>query len=325
MTQKLSWRRTGAAFSASLLLAAAAHAQVSWPQRAITVVVPFGTGSGSDLGSRILAKDLAQELGVTVVVDNKPGANGAIGAKTVAKAAPDGYTLLVGSGTTNAVNYAYFGPRLGYKPEAFKAVGGMGFSALSLYVSTDAPWQSLADLVAAAKKQPGTFSCGSGNSVTQVACAVFKKRAGIDSVNAPYKSNSQSLTDLAGGQLSYAFSDASAAQILVDGKRVRPLAVAAEKRAEAMPDVPTFAEQGFDDFVFTGWTAVFAPAGTPGPIVNKLNEMVRRSNNGAEATALRKHSGSGLLDFDTAAAQQYVDAEVRRWTAYVKDANVKVE
>ena len=179
--------------------------------------------------------------------------------------------------------------------------------------------------MAAAKKTPGKFSCGSGNTVTQVACAVLKKRAGIDAVNAPYKSNPQSLTDLAGGQLTYAFSDASAAQTLVDGKKVRTLALATEKRATAAPNVATFGEQGVADFVFTGWTAVLAPAGTPAPVVEKLNGFIRRANQSPAAVELRAQSGSSLLDFDVAATKRFVDGEVTRWSRYVKDADVKPE
>ena len=328
MTSISPLARAAACAVAALALGTAAQAQDAWPSKTITLVVPFGPGSGTDLGTRILAKELATHLGVAVIVDNKPGANGAIGAQAVAKAAPDGHTLLVGSGTTNAVNYAFFPSKLGYKPESFVTVAGMGSSPIGLYVPANSPWNNLADLVAAAKKTPGKFSCGSGNTVTQVACAVLKKRAGIDAVNAPYKSNPQSLTDLAGGQLTYAFSDASAAQTLVDGKKVRTLALATEKRATAAPNVATFGEQGVADFVFTGWTAVFAaeaPTRPTAPVVEKLNGFIRRANQSPAAVELRAQSGSSLLDFDVAATKRFVDGEVTRWSRYVKDADVKPE
>lgn len=324
MTPVSPWARAAAA-AAGLLLGVAAQAQQTWPTRPITLVVPFGPGSGTDLGTRILSKELSGYLGVPVVVDNKPGANGAIGAQAVAKAAPDGHTLLVGSGTTNAVNYAFFPSKLGYKPESFVAVAGMGSSPIAMYVTAGAPWKTLQDLTADAKKKPGQFSCGSGNTVTQVACAVLKKRTGIDAVNAPYKSNPQALTDLAGGLLTYAFSDASAAQTLIEGKKVRALAVAAPKRPAATPNLATFGEQGVADFEFTGWTAVFAPAGTPAPVIEKLNTLIRRANQSPESVGLRKQSGSSLLDFDVAGTQRFVDGEVTRWSRYVKDADVKPE
>lgn len=318
-------RATAFTSAALLLTGVAAQAQDAWPARTITLVVPFGPGSGTDIGTRVLSKELSSQLGVPVIVDNKPGANGAIGAQAVAKAAPDGYTLLVGSGTTNAVNYAYFPGKLGYKPDSFVAIAGVGISPIAMYVATDAPWQSLGELAAAARKTPGKFSCGSGNTVTQVACAVFKQRAGIDAVNAPYKSNPQSLTDVIGGQLTYAFSDASAAQTLIDGKKLRVLAAASDKRTAAAPNVATFAEQGFADFVFSGWTAVFAPTGTPAAVIEKLNALIRRANQSPESVSLRAHSGSSVLDFDVAQAQRFVDGEVTRWGRYVKDANVKPE
>jgi tripartite-type tricarboxylate transporter receptor subunit TctC len=125
--------------------------------------------------------------------------------------------------------------------------------------------------------------------------------------------------------VTYAFSDASAAQTLVDGKRVRALAVATDKRPATAPNVATFGEQGFADFVFTGWTAVFAPAGTPAPVVERLNALIRRANQAPAAVEMRAHSGSSLLDFDVAAAKRFVDSEVARWSRYVKDADVKPE
>ncbi|MFT4194241.1 Bug family tripartite tricarboxylate transporter substrate binding protein [Ottowia sp.] len=325
MTRIPPLARTAAFIGIALLLATGAQAQQPWPARPITLVVPFGPGSGTDIGTRLLSKELSGVLGVPVIVDNKPGANGAIGAQAVAKAAPDGHTLLVGSATTNALNYAFFPSKLNYKPESFVAVSGMGSSPIGLYVGADAPWGGLADLVAASKKNPGKFSCGSGNTVTQVACAVLRKRTGIDAVNAPYKSNPQALADVAGGQVTYAFSDASAAQTLVDGKKIRALAMAAEKRAAAAPNVATFGEQGVADFEFTGWTAVFAPAGTPAPVVEKLNALIRRANQSPEAAHLRAQSGSSVLDFDVATAKRFVDGEVARWGRYVKDADVKPE
>lgn len=313
------------AFAATLLLGVAAQAQPAWPAKPVTLIVPFGPGSGTDIGTRILGKNLSQDLGVPVIVENKPGANGAIGAQAAAKAAPDGYTLLIGSATTNAVNFAFFPSKLGYTPDALIAVAGQGSSPVVLYVAADAPWKNLGELVAAARGTPGQFSCGSGNTVTQVACAVFKKRANIDAVNAPYKSNPQSLTDVAGGLLSYAFSDLSAAQNLVDGKKIRPLAVAASTRVANAADIGTFGEQGFSDFEFTAWTAVFAPAGTPAPVVEKLNALIHRSNQPPEVAQMRARSGSSALDFDVTQAQRFVDAEVARWSQYVKDADVKPE
>jgi len=319
-------------FLRALLAAAAAAtavpavlAQDSYPSRPITMVVPFAAGSGTDIGTRILAKDLTALLGATVIVENKPGANGAIAAQAAARAKPDGYTLLVGSATTNAANFAFFPGKLGYEPASFDIVSGLGGSAISLYVAAGSPWKSIADLVADAKRQPGKFNCGSGNAVTQVACEVFRKQAGIEAVNVPYKSNPQSLTDVVGGQVSFAFADASVAQVFLEGKRLRAIGVAAAQRNPVTPEAATFKEQGFADFEITAWTAVFAPAGTPAAIVEKLNAAIRKSADSPESVASRTRSGSFAINLDVAEARRFAANEVARWARYVKDSGVKPE
>lgn len=307
------------------LAATGVGAQEAYPSRPITLVVPFAAGSGADIGARLLAKDLTDALGATVVVDNKPGANGAIGAQVVARAKPDGYTLMLGSATTNAANYAFFPGKLGYDAASFDIVGGIGASPISLYVAANAPWRSVAELVADAKRQPGKFSCGSGNAVTQVACEVFRKQAGIEAVNVPYKSNPQSLTDVVGGQVSYAFADAAVSQVFLEGKKLRAIGVAAAQRNAVTPEAATFKEQGFADFEITAWTAVFAPAGTPAPIIEKLNALIRKSTDSPESVQSRARSGSVAMPFNVAEAKRFVSGEVTRWARYVKDSGVKPE
>jgi tripartite-type tricarboxylate transporter receptor subunit TctC len=313
------------AAAAAATLTPAIQAQEAYPSRPITMVVPFAAGSGTDIGTRILAKDLTALLGATVIVENKPGANGAIAAQAAARAKPDGYTLLVGSATTNAANFAFFPGKLGYEPTSFDIVSGLGGSAISLYVAANSPWKTIAELVADAKRQPGKFNCGSGNAVTQVACEVFRKQAGIDAVNVPYKSNPQSLTDVVGGQVSFAFADASVAQVFLEGKRLRAIGVAAAQRNPVTPDAATFKEQGFADFEITAWTAVFAPAGTPAAIVEKLNAAIRKSADSPESVASRTRSGAFAINLDVAEARRFAANELARWARYVKDSGVKPE
>ena len=313
------------AATAAVTLTPAVLAQDSYPSRPITMVVPFAAGSGTDIGTRILAKDLTALLGATVIVENKPGANGAIAAQAAARAKPDGYTLLVGSATTNAANFAFFPGKLGYEPTSFDIVSGLGGSAISLYVAANSPWKNIADLVADAKRQPGKFNCGSGNAVTQVACEVFRKQAGIEAVNVPYKSNPQSLTDVVGGQVSYAFADASVAQVFLEGKRLRAIGVAAAQRNPVTPDAATFKEQSYADFEITAWTAVFAPAGTPAAIVEKLNAAIRKSADSPESVASRTRSGAFAINLDVPEARRFAASELARWARYVKDSGVKPE
>jgi tripartite-type tricarboxylate transporter receptor subunit TctC len=306
-------------------LSCAALAQANYPEKPSTLVVPFAPGSGADIVARIIAKGLSETIKATVVIDNKPGANGALGAQAVARAKPDGYTLLLGSATTNAVNYAFFPSKLGYEPSSFDFITGLGARDVSMYIPSDQPWKNINDLIMQAKKNPGKLSCGSGNAVSQVACEYFKRRAGIDVVTVPYKSNAQSLSDLAGTQLSFAFSDSTAAQAFVASKKVRPLASAGETRNPVAPQVLTFAEQGMKDFEFTAWTAVFAPAGIPVAIAEKLNAAIIKITAFPEMVNLRGKAGSTPMVMDLPAGKRFVSREVDGWKKYIEETGIKPE
>lgn len=317
---------TATLVAASITTMPPALAQDAFPSRPVTLIVPFSAGSGTDLVARILAKGMSEQLNVPVIVDNKVGANGAIGAQAAAKSKADGHTLIIGSATTHAVNFGFFPGRLGYEPEQFQGVAGLSFNPVSLYVEASAPWNNLSDLVAEAKRNPGKFNCGSGNAVTQVACEVFRNEVGIQANNIPYKSNPQSLTDVVGKQVSYAFSDGGAAQAFVDGKRLRPLAVASASRNSAIPDVLTFREQGVSNFEFTAWVAVFAPSGVPSTALERLNAAVRKAMDAPEMVQMIAKSGGSAMRFSSAAeTHTFYKSEVSRWTKYVKDSRVKPE
>ncbi|WP_159918063.1 tripartite tricarboxylate transporter substrate binding protein [Pantoea sp. 18069] len=300
-------------------------AQSTYPSRPITLIVPFAAGSGTDIGARVLAKDMGDILKTPVIIENRPGANGALGSAAAARAKPDGYTLLVGSATTNAVNFSFFPNKLGYEPQSFDVVAGIGTSPVSMYITADAKWHNLAELLAYGKAHPGQLRCGSGNAVTQVSCEIFYKLTGLDATTIPYKSNPQSLTDLAGGHIDFAFSDASVAKTFIDTKKISPVAVAASRRYPAAPEVPSFLEQGIAGFEITAWTAVFAPAGTPAPVIEKLNAAIRKSSHSPEAVQLRASSGTQPLEFNLEESRHFVKQEIRRWAAYVKSSGVKPE
>ena len=306
-------------------LPAPAQAQDAYPSRTITLVVPFPAGSGTDMSARLLAKDMAESLGQTVVVENRPGANGTLGAQMVARARPDGYTLLIGAAATNASNYAFFPGRLGYTPASFEIVGGMGIVPLSLFVPAGSPWKTLADLIADAKKNPGKIACGSGTTVAQVACEVFKLRAGVDLLNVPYKGSPPALNDLAGGQVQVVFADGTSAASLIEGKRLRVLATAAGKRLPYWPEVPTFVELGMTDLEISAWSALFVPAGTPAAVQQRLNAAVRRSIDSPESVATRQRTGSLAMPFSLEEGRRFVAAEIERWARFVKDSGVKLD
>ncbi len=293
--------------------------------RPITLVVPFGTGSGSDVGARLLAKDLGEALGPPIVVENRPGANGAIGAQAVARAKPDGHTLLVGSATTNATNYAFFPGKLPYAPADFDLVAPLGGTPQVLWVAAGEPATSLAELVARIRREPGRASCGSGNAVTQVACEILKKATGTDAATLTYKSNAQAIADVATGQVTMAFSDATAALPYLEQRKVRPIAVAAEQRSTVLPDVATFREQGHPDIVMTAWSGIFAPRGTPAPVMEKLSAALRQANASPAAVESRRRSGGVDLWRPLPESRTFLAAEIARWERYVRDSGVKPE
>lgn len=305
--------------------ASATWAQSSYPSRPITLIVPFAAGSGTDIGARVLAKNMSDELKMAVIIENKPGANGALGSAAAARARPDGYTLLVGSATTNAVNFSFFPSKLGYEASSFDVIAGLGTSPLSLYIASGAKWRNLADLLAYGKAHPGQLRCGSGNAVTQVSCEIFYKLTGIDATTIPYKSNPQSLTDLAGGHIDFAFSDASVAKTFLDTKKISPIAVAASKRYPATPEVPTFLEQGVAGIEITAWTAVFAPVGTPASVIERLHAAVLKSSHSPESMQLRASSGTQPLELNPEESRHFVKEEIKRWAAYVKSSGIKPE
>jgi len=307
----------------SLALSGVATAQEPYPSRTITFVVPFAAGSGTDLSTRQMAASVAKATGVAVLVENRPGANGAIGAQYVARARPDGYTLLVGSATTNAANFAFYPSKLGYEPASFVMVAGLMGAPLALHVAAASPWKTVADLVRAAGQANGAkFNCGCGNAVTQVACEIFKRQTGIDSVTVPYKSNPQSLTDVIGGQLNYAFSDTAASMGLIQGNQLRAIAIAGPERNKALAGVPTFAEQGQPGMHFLGWTGVFAPAGTPPAITEKLNAKVNEWLASPEAAELNVRTGAVNFKMSLQEAAAFAKSEVANWARYIKESNV---
>ncbi len=314
-------------FTAVLAAASVApsQAQDAFPSRQITLVVPFGAGSGSDVGARLMAKELTESLGQPVVVDNRPGANGAIGAQIVARARPDGYTLLLGSATTNATNFAFAAGKLGYGPQDLTIVAGLASTPQTLWVAEDSPARSLSDLVAQAKSGRAQATCGSGNAVTQVGCELLKKQAGIDMATVTYKSNAQSIGDLAAKQIGMAFSDASAALPFVEQKKVRALAIAGERRMAQFPGTATFREQGFPGIEMTAWSAIFAPRGTPEAVLEKLNAAIRKANDTEPAIESRRRTGGTNLWMPLPEARRFVESEIARWERYVRESGVTAE
>lgn len=255
----------------------AAFAQPGFPSRPIKFIVPYPPGGATDLVGRLLAAKLQESWGQTVVVENKPGASGMIGSEQVARAAPDGHTVLVGI-TTHIQNSAIFA-KVPYDPlKDFEPVSQICLSYLVLVVKPDFPANNLKEFIALVKANPGKYSFGSFGigSSSHIVGETFSRKAGLDLAHVPYKGSALMLTDLLGGQIPCAWADVSTATQHIAAGKLKPLVVTGERRAPLLAQVPTLLESGWPGFEPLGWVGVFLPAGVPKPIVEKYsNEMVR--------------------------------------------------
>ena len=249
-----------------------------YPNRPLRIVVPFPPGGGTDIGTRIVAQKLQEAWGQAVIVENKPGAAGIVGTELTAKSAPDGYTFMMGNIGTHAINVSLY-KKLAYDPvRDFAPVSMVADLPLLLLVHPSVPANSVKELIALAKSQPGKLnfsSSGAGGSM-HVAAELFKSMAGVDMVHIPYKGGAPAVADLISGQVALSFSTVLETVQHVKAGKVRALAVTNDHRSIALPDLPTIAEAGLPGYQSISWLALFAPAGTPKEIVNKVSaESVR--------------------------------------------------
>ncbi|WP_413776389.1 Bug family tripartite tricarboxylate transporter substrate binding protein [Rhodopseudomonas sp. P2A-2r] len=256
--------------------AGSALAQGTYPNRAITLVLPFAAGSGTDTTTRVISQQLAQALGVTIVIDNKPGANGSIAASYVARAPADGYTLFVTTNTSHSAN-PYLLKTMNYDPiKDFTPIARTGDLPFMLVINPEIPANSVAELIALAKKDPGKYSYASGSSSAIVSGATFARLAGIDMLHVPYKSSPPALTDVIAGRVSMMFTDVPTGLPHVNGKALKALAVTTKTRSKLLPDLPTMDEAGVKGFDITSWQGYLGPANMPRDIVLKLNTEIRK-------------------------------------------------
>jgi len=255
------------ALFASALLATCVAAFAAYPERAVTLVVPYPPGGATDVVARILGKAMSQRLGQPIVVENKAGAGTAIGAAFVAQSPADGYTLLISSNTTFTVTPA-LREKLAFDPQkSFESIGIVGTSPLVLLANPTVPTATVKDVVALAKAKPGKLAYGSFGSGTtsQFAGEMFKLAAGIDLLHVPYRGSAPAMTDLIAGQVQFTFDTNVAALPMLRAGRVKAIAVTSLKRSPSMPDVPSIAESGYPGFEMVPWIAVVAPRGLPAP------------------------------------------------------------
>jgi len=296
-----------------------------YPSRPIRLIVPFPPGGSTDILARALGEKLSQGLGQPVVIDNRPGAGGSIGAEAAARAAPDGYTLMMGHLGTLAVNPAIY-KNLPYDPvTSFAPVSLMAIVPSVLVVNPSLPVTSAAELIAYAKAHPGKLAYGSAGSgsTSHLTTEYFKLVTGTDILHVPYKGVGPMLTDLVSGQLSMGLNGAPAVMAHVSAGRLRPLAVTSAKRLEALPRVPTLDEAGVRGFDASGWYGVVAPAGTPRAIVTKVNAEIGRAMQTPELRSRLDNEGALPAAGTPEAFGAFIRAEIARWDAVLKRAGVQ--
>src|SRR3982751_2892365 len=307
------------------LVASAAAAQEPWPSRAVHVIVPYTPGTGADILARVLGPKLAERWKAAVVVDNKPGATGNIGAEFVAKSPPDGYTLLLTatSFTTNpALKPAPFDPVKDFAPMALLATGALG-----IYINPEVPAKNMRDFVALAKSQPGKLYYSSpGNGGPQhLAMELLKLETGMDIVHVPYKGAAGAISDLVGGHVQAMISALQTVAPHVQNGRLRMLAVMSAKRAEAFPEVPTLEQAGAPDLEVETWYAMFAPAGTPAAIVTRVNRDVNELLKESDVRDVLAKQGLVPRGGPSEALGERVKKELASWTRVVKAARIKAD
>jgi len=298
-----------------------------YPARTIKLVVPFGPGGPTDVSARIVAQVVQSGLGPSVVIENRPGAGGAIGTKSVAIAEPDGATLLIGTSATLGVVPALM-KNPGYDPiKSFAPVAKVADSTLVLVVPATLPANSVQEFVVYAKANPGRLSfasAGVGNQ-TQLLAELFKSKAGLDIVHVPYKSGAEMVTAILGEQVQMAFPDVSILIPLIREGKLKALAVTSASRHPQLPDVPTMIESGIPDYIMTFWSGVVAPAGMPAEIVNRLNTAI---NDGLTSASVRENLAKVGSVASPGTPQDFADfiaAETRKWSAVARMAGISLD
>ena len=311
-----------------LLLAASTAMAQGFPQRPVRIIVPYPPGSGTDIVARILGQKLSEGWGQQVIVDNRPGAGAIIGVDAVAKAAPDGYTIGIADTGPLAINPALYA-KLPYHPvRDFAPVTVVATLPFMLVVHPSVPARNVAELVALAKAKPGQInyaSVGNGSAV-HLATELFKSRAGIDLTHIPYKGSAPALQGLLAGEASVMFVNLLSAMPLVKAGKLRALAAAPAARIGALPDLPTIAEAGVPDYAFEAWFGIVAPAGTPKPVVDRLNQELRRVIALPEVRDLLVNKGGFEPVGSTVESfTSLIPAEMERWGKLVRETGAKVE
>jgi tripartite-type tricarboxylate transporter receptor subunit TctC len=316
-----------AGLGVALVLGAVSPAQAdSYPDRAITMVVPFPAGGGGDNLGRIYAEAFSKELGQPIIVENKPGAGGNIGTAAMSRSKPDGYTLGYGTNGTGAINHwIYQNP--GYSPDDLEPVSRLTTIAAALVVRPDMNIKSVDELIAYGKKNPGELTCGSaGNGTTShIACELFKQMTDLDILHVPYKGGAAAMTDLIGGRISMLIDVLPNLSGQISGGTLLPLAVTTKERVESYPEIPTMDEAGVPGYYFFAWDGLYAPKGTPASVLDRLNDAVKSAM--AKSALVKTLTSRGATPATTTRAElkEFGKEEYDRLGVIVKNAGVRID
>jgi len=301
--------------------------QSNYPNRPIRLIIPFTPGGVTDTSGRFIAEQLSLKLGQQVISDNKPGASGNIGSQMVATAEPDGYTLLLGYAGTLSINPSLFEKIPFDSAKDFAPIGKIGDAILILVANNDFQGKTLADVIAISKKDPNGLSYGTSGAggTPHIAGELFKQKTGANLVHIPYKGGGQALLDLLGGNIPLVYTAVAGANQYVATGRIKAIAVSSAKRSPSMPDVPTFIEGGVKDFVIDDWVGLLAPAKTPKPIINKLNQALNEILNSPEGRAKLLSMGIFASPGTPEKFSEQIKADIIRFAPIVKASQIKSE
>ncbi|MGZ9893509.1 tripartite tricarboxylate transporter substrate binding protein [Bordetella bronchiseptica] len=309
------------------MLAAPAAVAAPFPDRPVRLVVPYPPGGGADIFARTLSEPLAAQLGQPVIVENRPGANGIIGTDAVARAAPDGYTILLGNSGPNAINQAIY-PELPYDAvDSFEEVSLIGYTTHVLVVNPGVEARSVTELIELARRAPGRLnfaSTGQGGT-PHLAGELFKLMTGTDMVHVPYKGASPSNADVIAGQVQLTFNTLPPLMTSIKAGKVRALAVTGKQRSQLLPEVPTIDEAGVAGYDVQTWYGIHAPAGTPAVVVDRLNQALVAVLSNAKVRAALVGQGYEVATSTPDAFSRMVRDDVAKWRKVVKEARVKVD
>jgi tripartite-type tricarboxylate transporter receptor subunit TctC len=296
----------------------------TYPGKPVKLVVPFPAGSATDQVARVIGAELQAALGQPFVVENKPGAQGSIAATEVARAAPDGYTLMVGTNTPLAANPSLF-KKLNYDPaKDFAPVARLSTISFMIMVRPDFPAKSFKEFLAHAKANPGKLSAGYGSAGSQVSQAMLRSMGRIDFIDVPYKGLPQAITDVLGGQISFTFADLANALAQIKGGKLRGIAVTSAKRSALAPDVPAIAEE-LSGYELIAWFALVAPAGTPAPVVARLHEITAASLAKPEVAARFAALGTDVAPMNPEQLAGFIKSEIVKFGRLAKEAGIQPE